>query len=560
MSKKIVKILAIVLVVMVFATALTALTACDNTTKAKGENVVQISYTMAGFGSDWIEEAVEAFNEAYKDKGYSASLDRCDALFSSEKVIQEIKSYQDNNFDLYITISSNIVTQLMDISYSVLKERNVGILEDMNDLYASAPIAVDGSEESGTVESTRNSNLLFYNKYYSDNEAFNENYYSYQWTSAYSGMAINTAVLSQLGYDHAPRTTYEMKTMCDAILSSNAKASTNNKIYPLTWAGQNAAGYVAYSLYTWMAQYMGKDGYNNFFAMIPETGTTINNGYDVYNNEGILYALKAMNTFIDDKYACDGTVTTISHLMSEQILADGEALFCFTGDWCYNELASLNYTDEELSCIEMMAVPVLSEIADLIGLQGSEAAKDAVLCDIVKGIDEGKSDSEVASSIRLQTVTADMVAKVREARGMYYDLGTTHSAIIPSYSNAKGAAKEFLRFISSKNFCNTIYGTYAHGLTPNVNASVTGTNYLTSLSTICKKPYSTPIGEADILSKIRMNGGITFTFEPMPSYPDMAKGMAVGATGYSAQDIYDKVKNGMRDSWAVIIATAGLDE
>jgi len=556
--RKLMKILAIFMVIVLLATMAGILSACDQKTQIRDENVVQISYTIASYGDDWIKEAVKEFNELYKDKGLSAVLDRSDPLFTTEKLIQEVKYYESNPYDLYFTISENVVTQLMDVSYAVLKERNVGILECLDDVYASAPIGTDGNEESGTIESTRNPSLLLYQKYYSDNPLFDNKYYALQWTSANAGIGINTDVLSDFGYDHAPRTTMEMKEMCDTVLNSNAIADTGNRIYPMTWAGQNASGFLAYDLYTWIAQYMGIEDFYDFFAIKPKTGTTIDNGYDVYDNDGILYGLKAAETFIDEKYACAGTVTTINHHFSDQILIDGEALFSITGDWFYNELKGMGYTEEECSKIEMIPVPILSEIADLIGLQGTAETKDAVLRDIVEGIDEGKSDSEVASSIRAQTVTDSMVARVREARGMYYDLGYTHCAIIPSYSNAKGAAKEFLRFISSKSFCENIYTKNAQGVTPNLYANSTGNNYLKSLKKICKSTYSTPVGEATVLSRIRMNGGISFTLEPMNSYPDMAKGMAIKATGYDAQTIYDNVKNGMFNSWDIIVSTAGM--
>ncbi|MCQ2602596.1 MAG: hypothetical protein MJ193_01580 [Clostridia bacterium] len=444
MSKKCKKLVSIILVALIAVLSTGVLAACGKKKlQARDENVVQISYTLAGYGDEWIEIAVDMFNEAYADKGYSAVIDRSDAGFQYENVMQEIKYPDTNPYDLYITIAENIVPKLIDSSYSVLKSRDEALLEDLSDLYASAPVALDGSEESGTVSSTRSASTLFYNNYISEGSQFNGKTYSYQWTCGQAGMAVNTKVLSDLGYT-MPRTTKEMLAIFDDVLAKKAKASTGSTIYPVTWPGQNGGGYAAYSLYTWMAQYMGLEEYNDFFAMKPKTGTTFDNGYDVYDNVGILYALKAMETFMDQKYAVEGSVTTINHLLSDQILADGEAVFSFNGSWNYNELIGIGYEDAELSGLEMMPLPVLSEVADKIGLAGSVDEKDAKLSAIVKGIDDGMTDAQIATA---QGVTAEQVATVREARGMYYDLGLTHQAIIPSYSNAKGAAKEFLRFI-----------------------------------------------------------------------------------------------------------------
>ena len=305
---------------------------------------------------------------------------------------------------------------------------------------------------------------------------------------------------------------------------------------------------------------MGIDEYNDFYSLKPKTGTTYENGYDVYDNEGILYALKAMETFTSEDYAAEGTTATIDHLMSDQTLADGEAAFGFTGCWAYNELIGLGYTQEQLSGIQIISVPIVSELADKIGLTGTADAKDAMLCNIIQGIDDGKTDAQIATEY--DGVTQSMVATVREARGIYYDLGCGHQAYIPSYSDAIDVAKLFLRFISGKEFSDRVYSAKAYGFTANGTAESDVSDFMKSMTKVCRSTYSTPIAEADCLSPIRTKGGITFTFEPMPSYVELAKGMAAVSRlpEYEAERVYNKVKNGMKNSWDVILSTAGIYE
>lgn len=528
----------------------------DKTPTTEDEKTIRISYTLAGFGDEWINQAVSLFNKTFESQGYVAVVERCDPN-ASETAKNEIKYPDDNKFDLYFDLGASIVRDAIDSSYSVLKTRDKVLLEDLTSLYNSHPIDTKGNEESDLISDNISVDSQSYARYTAnEGSKFYNKIYSYQWTSAYAGFAMNKKVLASFGFE-APRTTLEMQNICEQVLKANKKASNGNTIYPMTWPGQNAAGYLAYAYETWVAQWMGIEGYNNFYALNPANGNTKEKGYEVYNNEGILHALTAANTFINRDYACNGTVTTINHLTSEQILADGEALFAVTGDWCYNELINCDYSEKELEDIVMMATPVLSDIATQINLPGKTLEEqDKVLSNIIKAIDEGKTDAEIKNG--MSDVTIEQITKIREARGLYYDEGLTHQAYIPSYANAKEGAILFLRFIASKDFAQTIYARYAHGVTANRNASVTGSNFTNSVASITKQPYSYAIGSAYHLSQIRMSGAISFTYEPIMSWADMFKGMANRVDGYNPTQIYEKVRDGMEKNWDSIIISSGL--
>lgn len=553
--KRIMFKLAIIIIAVVLS--LGTFVGCGGAPSPEGPNTIEISYSLAGFGDAWINEAIRLFNNTYESQGYSAVLGRSDAAFNGDTLESEIRSYTKNSYDLYITLAQNS-SSLVDASFSVFKERDKALLEDLTDVYNSKVINLDGSEGDQTVIETRNENMLIYNRYLGDLEYAKNKYYSYQWTMAYAGIVVNTKVLSDFGYDHAPRTTREMKAMCDYILSQHRRTEHNREIYPITWGGSDTSGYFQYPLLTWLAQYLGVEGYNDFYALKPQTGTTFDNGYDVYDNEGIHYALGAMETFVNELYAAEGSVSTIDHHISNQTLVDGEAAFEITGGWMYTELINLGYSKADLSSIEIMPVPVLSELADKIGLTGTDEQKDELLSNIIKGVDDGKTDSQIASE--LAGVTSEMVARVREARGIYYDHGCGHQAYIPSYSDAKDVAKLFLRFIASKEFSDNVFAAKANSFTSNGTSESYTTNFMKSMTKVCGAAYSTPIAEADCLSKIRTKGGITFTFEPMPSYVELAKGMAIGLPEYKAETVYNKVKNAMRLNWETILYAAGIYE
>ena len=543
MKKVNVKIVGILLAVCVI---LGSFAGCNNKESPEGPNRIEISYSLGSFGEDWLNEAVEKFNGAFADKGYSAVVTRVDPAFVAENIANEIKSYKDNTYDLYLGLGNNI--SLVDDSFSVLQKPGESILEDLTDVYNSKVINLDGTEGTETVLQTRNPAMLPYQTYNFENQAFQGKYYGFQWTTAYGGIAMNRKVLNDFGYTDAPRTTREMKKICDDILGKKRVSGNGNTIYPITWPGQNCSGYSEYSLLTWMAQYMGIEDYTNFFKLQPKNGTIKDNGYEVYDNVGILYAFKAQETFFAKEYAAEGTLENVDHLFADNILMDGEALFEFTGDWVYNEVVGMgDYDSEELSRLEIIPVPIVSELADKIGLVGSADEKDAVLSNIIKGVDDGKSDDVIAAE---NSVSADKVAIVREARGIYFDLGESHQALIPSYSDAKDVAKLFLRFISSKEFSDNVYSKKANGVTANVAAVSNDTNFLKSLTNVCRKSYSTPIAEGICMSLIRYKGAIVRTFEPMPHYGDFAKGMADHATEYTAENAFNKIKESMEKNWA----------
>ena len=544
-----------IVAILALSVALGTIVGCNKKDNPVGPNTIQISYSLGSFGEEWLNEAVKRFNEAFADQGYSAVVTRVDAAFDSDSIVNEIKSINDNPYDLYIAISNNI--GIVDDSYSVLRKRDECLLEDLTDVYNSKVINLDGSEGTETVLETRDPAMLPYHIYNYDNENFKGKYYGYQWTSAYCGIMMNTKVLRDFGYDHAPRTTREMKAMCDDVISKNRKSGNGNPIKATVWPGANASGYFAYPLLTWMAQYMGVEEYTDFFKFKPKTGTTKTNGYDVYDNEAILYALKAMETFAAQEYAADGSLYTLDHLLADQVLMDGEALFEITGDWSYNEAVGIGYDNDTLSRFEAIPVPIVSELADKIGLTGTADQKDAVLRNIVQGVDDGKTDSVIAAE---NSVSAEQVATVREARGIYYDLGCGHQAIIPSYSDAKDVAKLFLRFISSKEFSENVYSGRANGITAHASAKANGNNFLKSLTKICRQSYSTPIAEAICLSDIRYKGGIQYTFEPLPHYGMLARSMAEHLSEYTADSCYTKIKSSMKNNWDTILMTAGYYE
>lgn len=536
MKKKFRKICSILVMSIIAMTTVSAVGCAGPKQNVEGK--IKISYTTAGFGEAWIYDAVEKFNSVYSSQGMEAVIGREDVNFGSENVMAEIKSVDDNDYDLYFSIGQNMVPKLIDASYSVLRTRDEVLLEDLTDVYNSYPIKLDGTKENTKIIDSRNENLMIYTQYLSKEDSpWYKKSYSFQWTSAYAGLLYNKDVLQSIGCSEPPRTTAEMFEMFDKV------QALKNGVYPMTWAGKNTSGYCEYLVLTMMAQGLGKEGYENFFKLQPNTGTVEDNGYEVYDNEAILHALNAVEKIYDKKWAADGTVATIDHLMSAQRVVEGKALFAIDGEWVYNAMKGNDFTDEEINRVGIMAVPIVSDLGTTLGITEEQ------LRNIISLVDNGKTDAAIANEV---SVAESKIAKIREARGFYCETGVTHQAFIPSYSKEKEGAKTFLRFIASEDFAKNVYAKKAYGVTANKLASVDTNNYLKSLSNVTKQSYSTPVFDASCLSKYRMGGGFTFIFQPMVSYVDMGKEFATKLK--TGSQVYERAKNAIKSDWTNIIA------
>ena len=96
-----------------------------------------------------------------------------------------------------------------------------------------------------------------------------------------------------------------MPLTSDEFVAAIEKISTHTAadgVYPYSWGGSNAPGYWAFLFETWFAQYSGAEKYVKFQKCEPETGTIKENGYEVYNDQGILKSLEAMYPIFQQKY------------------------------------------------------------------------------------------------------------------------------------------------------------------------------------------------------------------------------------------------------------------
>lgn len=453
------------------AISLFSLTGCSRT-KIGGSHVIQIKSYKGGYGTDWLHEMADKFQTIYPEISFEFVEES--ALVTNEKVKGEILLPKKNQIDLYFS-NGNDVEDLIQRSYGALKQRDVVLLEPLDDVFESKAIGLSG-EESQTIKSRFFEGFESASRYNGSFEKWRGNLYILPWANASTGVFINKAVLDKYNVE-IPLTSKELKTAVETI-STQGKS---DGIYAWSWAGSNAVGYWEYLYETWFAQYSGTQKFENFMNCDPGNGRIKEEGYKVFEDQGILKALEAMYGILDLKYSPNGS-TSKQHMEAQSEFVRGKSAFMCDGDWLLNEMKKDYF--EQAKNIQMIGAPVLSCIGEEIGITDSQ------LHNLVKMIDEHKTDSEIKATV--STLSDANIARVREARSIHDTIGIGHSVMIPSYADAKEAAKMFLRFVYSNDGCR-IFRNFAYSNLPlsyTTEESDTNTPFQQSLDKI--NDYETP--------------------------------------------------------------------
>ena len=520
--------------------------------------VVDVRLYKAGYGTEWFYSAKEKFEELYKDKGYTINVvDESTGV--KEKFEGEIAKKKTNTIDLYIIGEPNFPDVLKRSKSALNKSEDEVLLENLNDVYSSRAIKFDGTEESVTIESKLNESTKRFMKFngttsskYSYLNQFSGNYYAFPWASGVSGLFINKSVFDSFDLE-LPRTTDELIAAYDVMCpKTNGKPSPAREgVYPMTYAGNNGAGFWLFVYDTLFAQYSGAEAEKNFWLCQPAEGTVKDNGWEVYKDEGILEALKVVEKLCDDDYCENGTSGNTEIKAQLQIL-QGKAAIMPTGNWAYQQM-KLNYPDVVGNGV-MMKMPVISALGTKLGIS------DATLSAIIKGVDEGKTDAAIAAEC---STTETIAARVREARNIYFDYSVNHIALIPSYSPSKDVAKLFLRFLASDDNLD-LYKSKAYSSLPFKyvgESKVSDNEFIRSVDEIMGYGANVAVYEDICTSPIRQNNFACF---PLGGYAEvftsLSKKEPVGDKEiYNAQYVYEKDIELAKGDWETQVTAAGMN-
>ena len=464
--------------------------------KAGGAYKLQIWCNEAGYGTQWITDALEVFVEQDWVKAKypeGVSYDKVDTAGNATSGLDWLAG-GGTQYDIVMPTGGLTTGTYLE---------NVSMFAKLNDLYdAQIPgeaktlgekmIPQIKAEMSYMLKGDEDPTMLsipwingahgwFYN------ETTLRKYLEY----------INSDWVDATGNITLPNTTNEFIEMLEDVKAAMWKEANGGEADPNKWDKNKVKNWAIFhhtesvSYWTsdatvWWAQYDGVQGYDNYFLFQDENGD-IDVDAAAKNTESIgrLRALETLDSIINlgngftyEKW----TTERNKYRPTLGRLAEGsQFVFSSNGDWIENETTPYH---KEGQLIRMMKTPVISSIVEKLSFydeEGNMEAFDNILSIMVKFIDLGYDYNETATQVIQDgaDITEDDYNIVKLARNTISRVGG-HGMYIPDYADAKELAKDFLLFLASdagieSMMSNGIYSSYMYdySVKPEVTATLT---------------------------------------------------------------------------------------
>ena len=403
------------------------------------EGTVRIAVLDRGYGKQFAYDLAEAFSAKSAETGYKAQVtfDTTDTAGITNMMEMGI----DNECDVFFSESSPV--------FEWLARKNTFVpgyeygLADMEDiLNAPADPAYKETQENPDL-----TNRDIINASVLDQLTLDENgkVYALPWTTDITGIYYNHNVLTELNANlgegdkiELPKTTDEMFDVMDKVKSLR---SGEDDPYPFTFGNQqNYLDNCAFT--TWWGQYAGAEEMNNF-----RQGKNMEGEYtpEIFNRPARLAALEVMRELLNQSngYA-DISDYDLHVFMSQDKFFEGDALFHFNGGWLEREQSEKFETSEY--DVRSFKMPVVSSIVDKWPevFTGTDDEKDDQLRAALDYIDgEGEKPSFLEGH-------DDVLESLRQARNTISSKGVHMNTFIPACAENLEGAKEFVKFMLSK--------------------------------------------------------------------------------------------------------------
>lgn len=375
---------------------------------AKDPSTIVILVWSGGYGTKWVEDIAKAFSEDYED--YNVVVES-----SSLREAVSIHLMQESYYDIIISSDGRVPSFAINSQLAGYDKNFV----DISDVFAHTP-----EGESLTIAQKTFPSVMEYNT-----SIDGKQYFAVSAASLW-GMLYNVDILGDYSM---PRTSDEFVELCGDI--------KNDGKVPLIFAGD--ADYWNPIVYTWWAQYEGEESFNKYFE-----GMAFDEMFDMYRystniftQKGRLYALEAAETLLNptNEYT-DQNSSAYTYMRAQVDFLQGKSAMMASGGWIENEMDS-SFNENEMANIDYMRIPVISKITEK--LESVENGDDATLRQIIDYVDD--------NGTKPAGVSDDDIETVRKARDLTYLIGTSQTAVIPSYSSKIPIAKEFLKYFFSDN-------------------------------------------------------------------------------------------------------------
>ena len=496
---KLKKVIAIALSAAMVTSVASMATGCKKEDIVNDGKTVNVRLYKAGYGDEYMTAWANAFSTLYAEEGYKINVVEATTTIQGVNVTNELTMKEKNRIDLYLAgqISNGSIA-------SVSNTEGFTVAEDLTDLMNMPAIDAEGNEESVKIIDKLKAGTAEEMLITSDAEnlkAYKNKWYTMPYMHSVSGLVVNVPLLES--YDlEIPLTTKDLLNCFDVINEKNASVAADKKVYPTVWAGDNAYRYLDCTYATWFAQYSGLETFNKWRTF---NGTeSLDDILAIYDDKGLELSVELMNVMLDLDNSPSGTISMAHGLAQHQLLSD-KAVFMANGNWLQNEMGA-NYKDK-ISDMKMIKMPIISELGVKIGLGADVAAAEPKLKEIIKLVDEGKTDDQIVAAAG---VTAAQAKAVRDARSIYYGGIGGAVGVINPYSPVKDVAKLFLRFIASDDAA-AYFRMFAAGTTcyepidPTIYDEIEQTTFLKSCNDIMSQQGAVTIGVQPTSGSVKSN-------------------------------------------------------
>ena len=451
----------IALLLCVALTLSIALTGCggsgsDNVVDNSVEDTtnLNIMYYAMGYGTQWMEALVKAFQE--KNPGVNVNLQ---VVRTAGQVENSLRNPGTNDIDLYFSKSEGYGTLA---SFAKMYEGGQAV-RDLTELYNTT---IPGEDQTIAEKLYPGLRKMCQVDGRETEDAADDTYYWMPYVAGNHCLFYNEDVINNAlgeGNWEEPKTTDEMLALCEALKAKGCVILVPGMV-----------DYWSTSLYQiWWAQYEGFDNYTKFYEGIGYNSSMNReekNSNKVFNQPGRLASAETCYQFLnyDAGYviqnAAEIGVDRLNDYQTSFMIQENKYAFYVAGDWLMQEVQN-NTTIELDSTIKMMKVPVASNILEATNSYSAGNEKrlpnitsDEMLSQVVSYVD---GNGELPAG-----VTEEEVEYIRSARNMVATLAPTHTVFAPTYSNAKALADKFLLFMASDEGIQIFKDNCAGGFSP----------------------------------------------------------------------------------------------
>ena len=421
-------------------TAIAAAAGCKTTQKAS-EGTLQILVHSAGYGSSYAVELAKAF-EAKTGMKYKVTPTTDSGAIESTLGL----GAQKNKLDVYFVLGNNVFNQIAR-SKSIVKGIEGPVWADLSDVYNSP---LTGYGETGTVKQ-------YFDEYALDAATYSDDkQYFVSWSQGVQGLIVNetlwnaqNAKLKAAGQPEMklPRTTGEMFALFTRIAgfkTADPAYRLAADIYPLVYGGRN--DYLEMAFYSFWPQWEGKAAIDNFMKGRNAAGTEYT--AEIYNTEGRLKAFETIREILTGAGHTDPNNISDDFTQAQLKFLKSKAFFHYNGDWVETESSKQPGSGVGEVDIAFIKSPLLSGLVSHPSVAAEFAAigdKEQALRDTIDYIDG------VSGAVCPINESGAAYKYLCEARKWNKSECTEYLAVVPAYSANLAKAKDFLKFMLSKD-------------------------------------------------------------------------------------------------------------